>query len=113
MRIYLIGHRGWIGQMISDYCKEKGIEIVSGDFRGESQELLKDIKNKNVSHVFCCLGRTHGTYQLKKGDRYEDWIIFVQDRPYNDKRYFISNEKLKQLGWKQKINFMDGLMHLL
>lgn len=34
---------------------------------------------------------------------------FVEDRPYNDKRYYVCDEKLKSLGWTQKISFENGL----
>jgi len=33
-----------------------------------------------------------------------DWINYIKDRPFNDKRYYISNKKLKILGWSIKIN---------
>ena len=35
--------------------------------------------------------------------------IFVEDRPYNDKRYYVCDEKLKSLGWKQNVSFEEGL----
>jgi dTDP-D-glucose 4,6-dehydratase len=38
-----------------------------------------------------------------------DWIEYVDDRPFNDKRYYISNDKLKQLGWNTQVDFMEGL----
>jgi 3,5-epimerase/4-reductase len=66
MRVYLVGHKGWIGEMITKYCLENQIEVCYSDYRGESPELLKDIMDKNPTHVFCCLGRTHGTFQGKK-----------------------------------------------
>lgn len=65
MRVYLVGHKGWIGQMIREYCEKMSIEVVFSDYRGESDEILNDILSKNVSHVFCCLGRTHGTFNGK------------------------------------------------
>jgi 3,5-epimerase/4-reductase len=65
MKVYLVGHKGWIGQMILTYCLLQDIEVVSGDYRGESDEILKDILNQNVTHVFCCLGRTHGSLNGK------------------------------------------------
>ena len=37
------------------------------------------------------------------------WITYIEDRPFNDKRYYISNDKVKQLGWDIMINFDDGL----
>ena len=36
-------------------------------------------------------------------------IKFIDDRPYNDKIYKISCEKLKQLNWKPKKNLKDDL----
>lgn len=65
MKIYLVGHKGWIGQMISKCCEEYSIPVFFSDLRGESDELVQDILSKNVTHVFCCLGRTHGTFQGK------------------------------------------------
>ncbi len=40
---------------------------------------------------------------------YEKWITYIEDRPFNDKRYYISNQKLKNLGWKITIEFDKGL----
>lgn len=50
---------------------------------------------------------------IQKTDSYEDWIEYVDDRPYNDKRYYISNEKLKALGWRISVHFLDGLHDLI
>lgn len=50
---------------------------------------------------------------IKKTDDYDKWITYIEDRPYNDQRYYISNEKLKQLGWNITINFLDGLKDLI
>lgn len=50
---------------------------------------------------------------IKPGCVIKDWIDYVQDRPFNDKRYFITNDKIKTLGWKQTVEFMDGLKELI
>jgi UDP-glucose 4,6-dehydratase len=42
----------------------------------------------------------------------DDWIEYIPDRPFNDARYYISNGKLKNLGWDIRINFLDGLKEL-
>lgn len=44
---------------------------------------------------------------------WEDWIEYIPDRPFNDKRYFITNEKIKKLGWIQTIGLQDGMDELL
>ena len=46
---------------------------------------------------------------LKPEYNVEDWITFVEDRHFNDKRYWIESEPLLKLGWKQKITFEKGL----
>jgi dTDP-glucose 4,6-dehydratase len=53
--------------------------------------------------------------QLIKGEHVDekDWIQFIEDRPFNDKRYYISNSKLKALGWNIRVNFEDGIRDLL
>jgi len=52
--------------------------------------------------------------KLIKGDNnYEKYLEFKEDRPFNDKRYYISNKKLKDLNWNNSINFMDGIKNLL
>lgn len=49
---------------------------------------------------------------IKHTDHYEEWIEYVEDRPFNDKRYYISNEKVKKLGWAINVKFEDGLKFL-
>jgi len=46
---------------------------------------------------------------IKHTDDYDEWIDYVEDRPFNDKRYYISNHKLKELGWTIKENFMESV----
>jgi dTDP-glucose 4,6-dehydratase len=50
---------------------------------------------------------------IKNTDKYDDWIEYIEDRPFNDQRYYISNSKLKQLGWSINIKFEDGLKKLI
>ena len=50
---------------------------------------------------------------IKNTVRYENWIKYIEDRPFNDSRYYISNQKLKDLGWGIKTKFMDGLKQLV
>ena len=40
---------------------------------------------------------------------YDTWIEYIDDRPFNDQRYYISNQKLKNLGWSIAIHFEDGI----
>ena len=47
--------------------------------------------------------KIHGT------EDYSKWITYIEDRPFNDKRYYISNQKLRDLGWNINISFEEGL----
>ena len=51
--------------------------------------------------------------KIKNTENYEEWIEYIEDRPFNDERYYISNEKIKKLGWNININLMDGLDELV
>jgi len=46
-------------------------------------------------------------------ENYTNWISYIPDRPFNDQRYYISNEKLKSLGWSIQIDFLTGLKELI
>jgi dTDP-glucose 4,6-dehydratase len=39
----------------------------------------------------------------------DDLIEYVADRPGHDRRYSLSNEKVRTLGWKPLVRFADGL----
>jgi len=50
---------------------------------------------------------------IKNTDNYNEWIEYIDDRPFNDKRYYISNEKVKKLGWEIKKDFIEGIKELI
>jgi len=50
---------------------------------------------------------------IKETKDYDQWITYIEDRPFNDQRYYISNHKLKNLGWNITVNFIDGLKNLI
>jgi len=51
--------------------------------------------------------------KIKKTTDYNEWITYVEDRPFNDKRYYISNQKVKDLGWTIDTDFEKGLDELI
>ena len=44
---------------------------------------------------------------------FNDYIEYIEDRPFNDKRYYISNIKLKDLGWNITVDFETGINELI
>jgi dTDP-D-glucose 4,6-dehydratase len=47
--------------------------------------------------------------KIKNDNNYSQYITYIDDRPFNDKRYYISNEKIKNLGWTINIDFETGI----
>ena len=81
-------YKGKIGEIYNIGCDE-GMEFSVLDI---SKKLIKKIKNT---------------------EDYDNWIEYIEDRPFNDKRYYISNHKLKNLGWNIKIGLEEGLNQII
>ena len=81
---------------------EKGIigEIYNIGSDDDSEYTIMEIANKLI-------------YLIKEENCVEKWITYIEDRPFNDKRYYISNQKLKDLGWKIKMDFDVGIKDLI
>ena len=81
-KIYIIGHKGWIGNMYQNEFENRNITVEFSDFRAESEEIKNDILNKKVTHVLCCMGRTHGTF---KGEKFTtiDYLEHKETLPIN------------------------------
>jgi dTDP-glucose 4,6-dehydratase len=50
---------------------------------------------------------------IKNDDNIDNYIEYIPDRPFNDKRYYISNSKIKNLGWDIYTSFEKGVQDLL
>lgn len=89
--------RDWL--FVEDNCTgidtvlHKGMDGEIYNVAGENEKENIFIAKKIIEH----LGKT------------EQLIQFVKDRPGHDRRYSISCEKIKKLGWEQKISLEDGL----
>jgi dTDP-glucose 4,6-dehydratase len=84
-------------------------------------KILEKGKIGEIYNIGCDEGMEYSILQvaqilikkLKKTEDYNQWITYIEDRPFNDQRYYISNQKLKELGWTIKIGFDEGLSRLL
>lgn len=43
---------------------------------------------------------------------YDNYIDYINDRPFQDKRYVVNSESLKNIGWKQKTSFNDTIKRI-
>jgi dTDP-glucose 4,6-dehydratase len=50
---------------------------------------------------------------MKNTSEYQNWIEYIEDRPFNDQRYYISNAKLKELGWNVEMDLIESLKKLI
>jgi dTDP-glucose 4,6-dehydratase/UDP-glucose 4,6-dehydratase len=50
---------------------------------------------------------------IKNSEDYDTYIEYIEDRPFNDKRYYISNQKVKNLGWSIDKDFLEGIKELI
>jgi dTDP-D-glucose 4,6-dehydratase len=69
-------------------------------------KLVKDV-DIDVRNDLLCIHEQHNSISDL------EWIEYVEDRPFNDKRYYISNDKLKMLGWDIQTDFITGLTELV
>ncbi len=90
--------REWL--FVSD-CAEAVFEIIEKGRIGEVYNVGSGEERKNIDVVKSIL------QILNKS---EDLITFVKDRPGHDFRYSLNSDKIKrELGWKAKINFEEGI----
>ena len=82
---------------VTDVCRALEIVLEKGEI-GETY----NIGCKEEHSVLQVAG--HIIAHFGKGD-----VVFVEDRPFNDQRYFISSDKIESLGWVQQVSFQDGL----
>lgn len=85
------------------------------------ETILENGKIGEIYNIGCDEGMEYSVMEvskmlikmIKNTENYDEWIEYIEDRPFNDQRYYISNQKLKDLGWNITIKFEDGLQQLV
>lgn len=99
--------RDWL--YVEDHARAL-YQIIRNGKPGEKYAVGGDaeIQNIDIAKTVCrILDEMH---PRKNGQRYEDLITFVIDRPGHDKRYAINFSKIsKDLGWRPQETFETGL----
>jgi len=93
---------------VSDVCS--AINIILD--KGEIGEIYNIGSNDNSEYSVLDIAQLL-IKLIKKTDDYSKWINYIQDRPFNDKRYHISNNKLREMGWEIKKDFINGINELI
>ena len=95
--------REWI--YVEDHC-EALIKIFREGKLGEFYNIGSNVNKDNLDVAKTLITIAKRKKLLGKNVK----IIFVKDRPGHDMRYAINSNKLKkQLKWKPKVSFMNGL----
>lgn len=93
---------------VNDVCSALKLVLEKGQV-GEIYNIGSDDHHEytvtQVAHIL--IEKITGTKD------YDKWISYIEDRPFNDKRYYISNQKVKDLGWTIDMNFDKGLDELI
>jgi len=93
---------------VNDVCSALKLVLEKGQI-GEIYNVGSD-----DHHEYTVLQIAHILIEkIKKMTDHNEWITYIEDRPFNDKRYYISNEKVKQLGWTIDTNFDQGINELI
>ena len=95
--------REWI--YVKDHCEA----LLKVFLKGKIGEFYNIGSNKNLNNLEVCSKILKISKRLIKiGSNVK--INFVKDRPGHDIRYALnSNKIIKNLGWKPKVNFADGI----
>ena len=78
--------------------------------KGEAGQTYNIAIDNEISIV--TLAEIISNFFTQKGYNVPD-VIYVEDRIYNDERYYISSKKLEKLGWSTTIPFETGILSTL
>ncbi len=86
-------------------------KIITKGRVGEKYNVGGENEQPNIRIVeWLCEEVAHQTG--KSADELKKQMTYVKDRPGHDRRYAINCDKIKsELGWKQSVNFRQGLSH--
>ena len=67
MKVLLLGHKGWIGSMMSSLLTERKINFITTSIRPNNKtEFEKYLVEEKPTHIMSFIGRTHGSINGKK-----------------------------------------------
>lgn len=95
----VILHKGLLGEIynIATRDEHSTLEVVA-----DLLVLFGKISRQQL------LNNSHSTAATK--ELLKEWVEWVEDRPFNDFRYALSQSKLESLGWRQTVGWEEGLL---
>jgi UDP-glucose 4,6-dehydratase len=115
-RITIAGSGGQLRSFLHAYDTATAFEClllrgVIGEIYNIGADEHDEYSVNDVAKIM--LGSWYGISEREILFQWDNYIDYIPDRPYNDVRYFISNEKLKALGWDITYTFERGIKELV
>ncbi len=99
--------RDWL--YVKDHCDAIYTVLVKGK-PGQTYNIGGNNEIQNIEIVKLICQKMNEYIPMSQGDKYEDLITYVTDRPGHDFRYAIDTTKISdELGWQPKEKFSTGI----
>jgi 3,5-epimerase/4-reductase len=106
IKFLVYGHKGWIGSMLCQIMEQQNIPFVKATSRANNRhDVEQEIKQVVPSHIFSCIGRTHGTTTNGKSYSTIDYLEEKETLPENIRDNLYSPLVLALLSSKYNIHF--------
>ena len=109
-KVTIQGNGTCVRAFLHSYDTARAFELILE--KGEIGEIYNIGCDENMEYSVLNIAKIL-IQKIKKTDNFEQWIEYIEDRPFNDTRYYISNQKLKNLGWNITIDFETGINNLI
>ena len=109
-KVTIQGDGSCVRAFLHSYDAARAFEVILE--KGQIGEIYNIGCDDNMEHSVFDIAK-YLIENIKKTTNYHEHITYIKDRPFNDKRYYISNQKLKNLGWDVTIDFKQGCSELL
>lgn len=109
-KVTIQGNGTCVRAFLHSYDTARAFELILE--KGEIGEIYNIGCDENMEYSVLNIAKIL-IQKIKKTDNFEEWIQYIEDRPFNDTRYYISNQKLKNLGWNITIDFETGINNLI
>ena len=94
---------------VSDVCRAFETILLKGEI-GLSYNIGADEEFSMSEVATAILGEMKALNALPAKFETEEAVITVDDRKFNDQRYFVKDVRLRSLGWKPQTTFKDGII---
>jgi dTDP-glucose 4,6-dehydratase len=101
------GHQKRVFVFTEDVCRALELVMEKGElFKIYSIGTDDEYSVMDIARML--ITRIKGV-KLTENDDLQEWIEYIEDRDFNDSRYYVDVSELKKIGWKPEHPFSDNL----